>query len=463
MADLLHPQMSTMRLTPKTTYTLPASGTIQRRESVYITPTTGTQNYTPGQRIIFRFPRRGWLDGQTVKFSFTMNITQSTNSTFAFCNYSISDIIRRIRIIGTSSNEIEDLNQYNELHAFLISYVVPRNYIITSAYTNEGAGRWFNPLVSTMNGTAATWQDFSIYSAVNTTQYLVSFHSGFLGCGIYYPLEYSQDIDLEITLENFPNAITELGSTTNSLGNGTYTLGNPILYYDEVEPVESYKAAIRNQIANGGMQIHYTSFNQNQFLYTGTSATATFADRTRSVKSVIVLPHVAANYGSVLTNYFRCGFQNLADYQFKIGTRFFPVDRVQSYQRAYMELEKAVGMLNAYNKGSVVGNVITPTVSGLFPAGFNQDYYRWGTIYPATYAAAPLQGGNMIFATDLDRESEGGDMDIISGLDTNGPATDILLIINRTSASEGNMNMTMFSYHDRILDLDASGRITVIY
>jgi hypothetical protein len=172
--------------------------------------------------------------------------------------------------------------------------------------------------------------------------------SGIMGLNKYLPLAQLGGLRIEMTLE--ANATALISPTAGR----TYTINSPVMYYDMLTPSDQLAATLSKAQKSGRMNITYSTFDSRD--YTSGLATAINIELTKPlfrVKSVFIVKRVAANVTNIAVDSFALdpryffatdGTANTF-YQFQHNSIFLPQSRVDSFERAYMEMKKSVGTM----------------------------------------------------------------------------------------------------------------------
>lgn len=174
--------------------------------------------------------------------------------------------------------------------------------------------------------------------------------SGILMMDKYLPLLHIGGLRIELTLES--QTVGLVG------GNDSYKINDPKIYYTLLTPSDQLAATLSKAARSGDLHFTYRTFNDRP--YTITNGSDVNVEMTRPVfrlNNIFVVKRLVANVSSAVNDSFVFDNSNLfgndgtADsyYQFIHNSIYYPVERVQSFERSYTELCKAIGHFGDLN------------------------------------------------------------------------------------------------------------------
>lgn len=434
-------------LTISKQFTTFGSSIIASRKSTYI-DAQNKQTGGPGQKTVFQLPRDGFLDPQTVSIEFQLNVkpdTGSGGSVNTWLQYGVSDIINRMQLNFMGGSDVENIESYNKIKAFLLQHNNTAQWWQTSGCILEGMlavgdSFWVAQTPVANGGTGVLTQE-----TWNHTPML-----GVLFSDAYLPLMALPTMQIIIYWENFAPAFisTAAGGVTITYNTGTYSVSNLRLRYDVVYLKPEAQAAVLAQMASeGGWKMHYQTWLSTYS--TGISTqnfNAQFSIRAGSIKSAFFLA-APTTWNSTQYDYLKSTIYLLTSAQFKVNNTLYPLEAMTSDQELYREFCKALGVYNTMYRGGLVYRKQTPTAAGpvslftlpIVTATTAQplNQFIWTSLHLA---------GTVLAAYNWDLENDEG---IISGLSTNITGTDIVVQIARGDATA--LDVLLASFVDAVI------------
>jgi hypothetical protein len=236
-------------------------------------------------------------------------------------------------------------------------------------------------------------------------------------------------------------------------------------------------------LQSGGVPIKFASWHTFQFSSAGSSnVNLQVQERSRSVKSLFTVqrrsqPSVLHDNGACLFDTGASGASTLQNYQYRIGSRFFPASPVQTSTsvgsaltnggaEAYVELQKALNIIGDYRLSTPV-NSTRWALQNFGGATFNDtDFVQSLKSFsaangdPAMAATASTANvfsgdlGSQCFAMAISLETSSGLE--ISGLNAE-EQSDIALIaywkLPQNLSGGGNTSLEVYTYYDAMIVL----------
>jgi len=239
-------------------------GMSARRTPIKVRPDSGQTWTSNGNKIIrFNLPNDALYDTRYGWLSFTVALAV-TGGTYSRFHSGIFSIIRRLRVMA-GATELEDLDYYNRLQAFLWEILNPPD--VTSAIG-----------VTTMGfGTQAQRNGLSPQS-----DYACPLFSGVLNTELL-PLDNIKGyVWVEITLEDGVNCVETDGT------NPVITVSNPIFHVERLDIDPAYRARLSSMVASQGLRIGFRTWNRFvTALTTGSMQQITLNTKNSSINSIL--------------------------------------------------------------------------------------------------------------------------------------------------------------------------------
>ena len=283
-------------------------------------------DYRPGSRNIIEIPVSVG-DGQWVDFSnhyIKMKIINDSklgadDSAIKSSYYTAHDFIQRLQILGTNSELLEDVTDYNKIARLLQLHQLGQDDITTQQQLGGIATPGVAP--HTANQIGGQTICFQLISGVLNAQK-------------YFPLGMARNRSLTIRLELAPANIAI--STLNAAGDGAgqttdkpgYTIQQVSLGCDVISMSDTYNMKFRAMLEQmGSINIHYTTYKGYQNTLTGTGGTVIIPDSSRSLKSIFTCflnvldstPH---------TDSLALIFPTLSNYIYNVNSHSYPSSNV---------------------------------------------------------------------------------------------------------------------------------------
>lgn len=339
------------------------------------------------------------------------------------------------------------------------------------------------------------YTDISGYKPI-TQRYQIQFALGLFSQGKYLPVKFmASQLAIEITLEQSQFCLFTDASTTGTAvtaSTPTYGVGNVTLLPEILEFDPSYDAIFLKGLQEGGVPIKFSTWNTYIFSTAGQSnVNLNISERQRSVKALFVVqkksqPTLSADNGATFFDTNSSGTSSLQQYQFRIGSRYFPGQPVQCCSQvgsainnggteAWLELCKALKIVGDYRlstPANITRWAIQASASGtLLEKDFNQTIlYQTATTGCPVYLAQTLgfpatvsngssgTTGSSCFAMAINLETSNG-VDI-SGLNAE-EQSDISFMCSWKNV-QITANLEVYSFVDSMLVLRENNMIELI-
>ena len=367
--------------------------------------------FTPGNVIRLEFPAQGYVNPThtTIEFDVTLNhpavTTGTDNEYIARFQNNIQSIFQRVRIMY-GSTPLEDIINYNVVVRNLTEWTSgnPHNCMDQSTIAEGIGGVTYgtggNEKAGLVNVRQKYIQGFLENNVTTGTPFVTG--QGWLGVpnlqlgnGVVLPAAtvstlrryqiqlatglFTQEkliptkfmasqLAIEITLEQASGCIFRppfaCGSNTQAF-TPTYWVTDVNLIPEVLEFDGSYDDMFLQGLQSGGVPIKFASWHT--FLFTSAQSSNVnlqVQERSRSVKSLFTVqrraqPTFDFDNGATFFDTGAGGTSTLQNYQYRIGSRFFPASPVQcsttvgssiSNQgaEAYLELQKALNIIGDY-------------------------------------------------------------------------------------------------------------------
>jgi hypothetical protein len=197
----------------------------------------------------------------------------------------------------------------------------------------------------------------------------------------------ASQLAIEITLEQAQSCIHISATGTINAGfTPTYTVSEVNLVPEVLEFDGSYDDMFLQGLIQGGVPIKFSSWHT--FLFSSASAANVnlqIQERSRSVKALFAVqrrsqPNYYVDSGATLFDTSVDGLSTLQNYQFRVGSRFFPASPVQVSNvvggaksgggaEAYIELQKALNIIGDYRLSTPLNTTRWAVQSGQTPGG----------------------------------------------------------------------------------------------
>ena len=407
-------------------------------------------------KTTFILPTEGFLDPQTLSISFSLSVTPDSatdargnpTTAYTFLQYSVSDLINRIRLYINGGTELENIEYYNRTRAMFLQHYNTAQWLQGPGSILEGCGHvgndwWTRP--AGQNGAAdKIFEHSPMLGTFNGENYL--------------PLALIPNIQMDIYWETFAAAFisTAPTGTTINFNTGTYAISDLKLKFDLVYFKQDAQAEILAEMSRDeGWNLHIQSFtNYSGTGYTTANFDAQFPVRVGSVKSAYFLASptawVSTQYDSLVGK-----INQLTTFQWKVNNTLYPQEPLNDDGIMYKEFCKALGVYNTMYRGGLFTDTIANGNSSLFTipmvaATPSQplNNYVWSSSVNIPY-------GSVIPAYDFDLEN---DENIISGLSTNVTASDVICKVTRPTGVSTPLNAYLICFIDKVVTIKGTAQ-----
>lgn len=170
--------------------------------------------------------------------------------------------------------------------------------------------------------------------------------SGIMMMDKYLPMQHIGGLRIEFTLENQATALVGPGAPN-------YVVNDPRIYYTLLTPSDQLAATLSKAARSGKMNFTYNTFDNRQYTIDSPSIAVELTKPLFRVNNVFMVKRASGIVSSVADNSFVINSTGLYGtdgtdatyYQFTFNSIYFPVDRVNSFERSYKEMVKSVGQL----------------------------------------------------------------------------------------------------------------------
>ena len=339
--------------------------------------------YKPSSRNVVEIPISVG-DGQWVDFSnHYLKMKIDNNSKVAAgadtakgaIYYTAHDFIQRLQILGTNSELLEDVTDYNKIARMLQLHQLDGADANTQ---NELGG--FKPIGEAVFVAAPT----NLIAGQTVCFQLIS---GVLNAQKYFPLGMARNRSLTIRIELAP-ALTAIATTTvNGTATGAaddrpdYTISEVSLGCDVISMSDSYNMKFRAMLEQmGSINIHYTTYKGYQNALTGTGGTVIIPDSSRSLKSIFTC--FLSNAPTVITDSLALINPALTNYIYNVNSHSYPssnvvVATVGNTSAAFAQLHTALGGISSsktlLGRGEFTGYDVNAFAIGACTESFNRS------------------------------------------------------------------------------------------
>jgi len=504
----------------------------QSNKAVKITPRIPPKNgavFSPGQVMRLEFPAQGYVNplNTTLEFDVTLYGTGGTTEQTRFQN-NIQSIFSRVRLLY-GATPLEDMINYNVIVRSLTEWTATNQHMtmdqtsiaegiggISVATDSDGTFGLCNVRqkyiqgISVSTGTSTSFTSGKSLLNVPTSsagaipagvvgngqtavtrRYQINFALGLFTQDKLIPTKFmASQLAIEITLEQAAACIYST-STTGTLVNPTYGVGNVNLIPEILEFDASYDSMFLAGLRDGGVPLKFSSWHT--FIFSsGNSGNINLLvqERSRSVKALFAVqrrqqPGFPFDSHATLFDTSVDGESSLQTYQFRIGGRYFPAAPVQCSANvgsaisnggaeAYVELSKALNIVGDYrlSSGCNTSKWALQNVSGSL-----QEFDYSGKLLKFSATGVPAVGagetaanafsgdlGSQCFAMAVDLETSNGVE--ISGLNAE-EQSDIALIANWSKAQVTGSagvpsSLEVYSYYDAMIVLRENNVLELI-
>lgn len=452
MSSLIQLANKSFCLSTRSVYKKLEQSAVTKREKIFLDPDSGQGPYVQQQKIVFKFPSTNFLDPTTLHFEFQADVTATTNGNrvdFGFAN-GATDVIRRVRILA-GSTELIDLDRYNTWCAF--------NY--------KAIHNWMNSVTQ-----GDLLEAFNVYGYTESCQFGAAtpgpptiqvakrnglFHSHQFQCGIfqilqYIPLSLINDLQLEIYLDTFEQAIFK--SSGSSASGFSYAVTNCRLYYDQVTFTPEFASTMLKIIETDGqlyipfyqVRVHEKSLQDGLDNYT-----FQLNEKVSSLNQVYVIPLLTTRQNNSSYNGIGCFNPGAiwVQHQFRLNQTYFPPYAIDHFAEWMVNNMIACNQYNDNDSGGLINRLNASTVSAV----------RTGelTILNSEFLCE-------FYAYDFEREKC---PELTSGYDTTSGTADLEFMIryDNTNASitpKSNKIFLFYCLFDAMLSITANGITTVL-
>ena len=407
---------------------------VSARKSHVEFPSQAGGQYIPSSRNVIEIPISVG-DGQWVDFSnhyIKMKIVNTSTATNGIdakqsVYYTAHDFIQRLQILGTNSELLEDVTDYNKLCRMLQIHQLDTSDVNTQKNLGGFKTPGTTPILSPqlVNGQTIAFQ-------------LVS---GVLNAQKYFPLGMARNRSLTIRIEIAPAAIaiaTVSNDAAPAAGLATdkpnYTIEQVSLGCDVISMSDSYNMKFRSMLEQmGSINIHYTTYKGYQTSTTDaeTAGSIIVPDSSRSLKSIFTV----FNTAGLGVNVDALALKNPA------LTRFIYNVNSHSYPSANLQINSVAGQLNTAASFALLHTALGGISSSKI---ITANYNTFG------------------FAIGVCTESFNRSSNVLeSGENLSQSSNPIRLNFSKTTvAGGGSTTAYTFTLSDRLISFDASGSLT---
>lgn len=386
-------------------YSFPSQANKTMKMTSRIPPKNGGL-FTPGQVMRLEFPAQGYVNPTHTTIEFDVSLeyivgaaTNNNEFTVRFQN-NIQSIFNRVRIMY-GSTPLEDIINYNVVIRNLTEWTSGNPHgCMDQSTISEGIGgitmgadaNGFPGLVNVRqkyiqgygingivtsetlkgkssgvvpNGVVATGVPAG--TTTTTRRYQIQLGTGLFTQEKLIPTKFmASQLAIEITLEQAQNCIYIQNAGTGTQGFApSYWVTEVNLIPEVLEFDGSYDDMFLQGLTQGGVPIKFSSWHT--FLFSSASAANVnlqIQERSRSVKALFAVqrrsqPNYYVDSGATFFDTAIDGLSTLQNYQFRVGSRFFPASPVQVSSsvgsaisgggaEAYIELQKSLNIIGDY-------------------------------------------------------------------------------------------------------------------
>lgn len=452
-------EMSKFSELPKTT--------IASKRHKFILP-TNAQTYSSGSNgyIEFIFPKQYCVDPKTVHLEFQVVLSAAANAASGFgCPGGYPDLLQRIKITA-GSVDLVDVDGYNIWWNFLLKWVIPWDYTISTGAILEGVQPQFFaeadqhsgiPAYPNSGGTAPVQAVIpNLKDLTNGSKAVYCSHiplAGLFQVMSYLPAFLFAEMKIQLWFETATRGVTasKVQPAASQASGFSYNLSNFKLYFDEVVPGKDLNAAMMELAAQNALFIPFINIRRIQHTFNAGSSdvTQTITDRLGSIKSIIAIP-INRNLDTENYPYLQLHqLPNWSQLDFTIDGEPLPTYKISNYTEKYVHCLRSLGMYNELSQ----------------PAQVNPMNYTSHPQYGIRWDGAAVGGaGNLYFPTadfygfDFEREQCPG---MLSGFDSSARSLDININLKTSSPNPVSFDVHTFLTHDAHLIVQANGNCVI--
>lgn len=466
---------------------------------------TSNQSTYSNSNNVIRIPissGTSFLDGPNSYVKFTYKNAEAGNVTHKFAN-SAHNLIYRLRVISdVSGQDLENILYYGFTHSCIADLTL--SSAERASKLEQGYGTWGQTTLANAADAATT------LALANQLKVLrnVKTASSFWGCDemtiaqnqnqtICLPLDLScllgpsqkkllplwlcNGLMLEITLDPF-------GVSSSAATPPQFQIFDVQYHAQCIDFDASVNQALRALSNDKGLFMHGVSWTNVLSQIPDNTQSWIISERLRSIKSVFFAFNDPSSVGTAWYRSNNRQTNNLTNYQVKIGSEYYPPQRIQASNHGdasnpnsngefVNELNKAIGeyantyhesLLNIYNFSQDVNNRTTIAAVAAVAANPNAN--------PPVAAVAAVPAGSAVVTTGLARDDiyqyavgralYGLDLDAFGRSDSESGVSSILnnpLTFNfqQNGSFGGVLNAYTMLMHDVVFQIDPSGLFTV--
>lgn len=321
-------------------YIMPAnaSATTQRQ---YVQNYFDKNNYTGSTSLVcYINSGSAFIDGNNSFLRYTITVNTPTFDggvgTLSFANGSGANVIRDISIYSRSGLQLEYVREINKIKYYNDRFGKQKG-AVESTLSVQGYGH--NYTLSPAGGTS-----YPITVCIPMRDISGVFRGP--GKGVLMPSQLVSGLKVQIELESVARALfisigglTVGGEAWDGISGLSYSVGDIAIVTDNSILADSVLRQLNQVSANSGLEYYYSTFdtrNQNQPQGSNFLSMESRKAVSRALTALTVIQKDSSTTDSTTYDSFRCEDYDVASYQSRIGSLWFPNQPVNSYQEAFI-------------------------------------------------------------------------------------------------------------------------------
>jgi hypothetical protein len=442
-----------MRVSSRKPVGVKSKMTVQQFNSV-----DGTYDSISKKKIQIRVAsQNGFLNGADTLLHF--KFTNSSTDKGVIIDGGASSIIENFRIMNPNNSiKIEDIPNYNRLRTILNDFKLQDEYLNSTGAITEGLGYdianqpicSFSATDSMMCSDAGTEP---IIFPTDSRTFNIKLVSGLLNCGKYIPLPLMKGLVFEFDLADTGKALLECTLTTPVAITTQYTISEVYLTTSIIEfPDEVINSYISQARSRGGVNLDISTWICNNLtMIAHTSFEFDLGIKAHSIRSLLFGMYDTTKNTTQYRSLTRL-YNNISQYQFKIGSRKFPDNPIDIRPRPVCSTKIATAIGSVYTSEAYCELL---KCFGTLNDIKNTTYLVDPASYTRNATAVFLPNGKFLIGCDLETYNEDSSL-IRCGYDNATPNEDIKLNL-KASATTTACDCAVFAMVDAVVNIIPDG------
>ena len=297
------------------------------------------QNYSASDTVVFDINSGdSYVDPCSCFLSLDLTVTATANAQsadrYSFGSGSVANLFSTVRLLSKNGCEIDRTQDCGVLAKILKDYTV----------SAEGQ----KTLSASGNDISANLSDARVLTKTNYVIPLSAFSGFFRPAtkGMLIPAGLASGLRIEIVLESAARALTK------KAGNGTgysYTVSDPTLFFNTADLNDGASAVLMKESAESGLEYTFPSYFSSNLNTVQTSSNIQVKKAVSQAARIFSSIYDVSGSDSVLLEtkdgYKSIGANQLASFQFRVGSNYYPQQAVTKPKEAFYVSESTFGKI----------------------------------------------------------------------------------------------------------------------